>query len=258
MTLQEITARLRAAHIENAAGEARLLCEAFQGDALEAALTRRLTHYPLQYILGEWHFYREVYEVNESCLIPRSDTEILVELAIKRLRNGARFLDLCTGSGCVAISTLAARPDTSAVAVDLFPETLALATRNAAKNNVADRFTPRQYDILKSPDATFGTACFDAILSNPPYILDSVIPSLQPEVGYEPRAALAGGADGLDFYRAILQNWRKLLTPDGMMLFEIGYDQAEALRALAATADFECTIQRDYGGLDRVAVLTRA
>ena len=255
MTLQELTERLRAAEIENAAGEARLLWEAFQGEALEQALTRRLSHYPLQYILGEWHFYREVYQVNENCLIPRSDTEILVEQAIKKLGYGARFLDLCTGSGCVAISTLAARPDTTAVAVDLFPETLDLATKNAAKNGVAKRFTPRQYDVLTTPDSTFDAAGFDAILSNPPYIMDAVLSTLQPEVGYEPHAALAGGADGLVFYRAILQNWRKLLRKDGIILFEIGYDQAGALKELAASAGISCEIKKDYGGLDRVAIL---
>ena len=255
MTLQELTARLRAAKIENATGEAALLWEAFQGDALEAALNRRLSHYPLQYILGEWHFYREVYEVNENCLIPRSDTEILVEEAIKRLGNGARFLDLCTGSGCVAISTLAARPDTAAVAVDLFPEALNLAIKNAAKNGVEKRFTPREYDVLTAPDSTFDVAGFDAILSNPPYIVDAILPTLQPEVKCEPRAALAGGTDGLDFYRAILQNWRKLLRKGGIILFEIGYDQADALKELSALAGMSLEIKKDYGGLDRAAIL---
>ena len=256
MTLQELTAHLRTANIENAAGEARLLWEAFQGDALKAALEQRIAHYPLQYILGEWCFFREVYEVNESCLIPRADTEILVEQAIKRLGNGARFLDLCTGSGCVAISTLAARPDTTAVAVDLFPETLALATKNAAKNGVSARFTPIQYDVQKAPDCTFDTTGFDAILSNPPYIPNDVVPTLQAEVGYEPRAALAGGADGLDFYRVILQGWRKLLRPNGIILFEIGYDQGDALRNLAASIGMSCEIKKDYSALDRVAILT--
>ena len=256
MTLQELTARLRAANIENATGEARLLLEAFEGQALEEAVSRRVTHYPLQYILGEWHFYREVYEVDENCLIPRSDTEILVELATKTLANGARFLDLCTGSGCVAVSTLAARPDTTAVAVDLFEKTLALATRNAAKNGVAARFTPKQADVLCAPSEAFAGELFDAILSNPPYILDSVVPTLQTEVSFEPQAALAGGRDGLDFYRAILQNWRQLLKPNGIILFEIGYDQAGALRALATTVGMHCEIKKDYGGCDRVALLS--
>lgn len=255
MTLQELTARLRAADIENAAGEAKLLLESFRGEALENAVKRRLSHYPLQYILGEWYFYREVYEVNESCLIPRSDTEILVDEAIKKLCNGARFLDLCTGSGCVAISTLANRPDTTATVVDLFPETLALATRNAARNGVSDRFTPIRYDVLQAPDTKFAAESFDAILSNPPYIPNNVVPTLQTEVGFEPQAALAGGTDGLDFYRAILQNWRKLLRPHGILLFEIGYDQGDTLCQLAAAAGMRCEIKKDYGGLDRVAIL---
>ncbi|MBQ3064422.1 MAG: peptide chain release factor N(5)-glutamine methyltransferase [Clostridia bacterium] len=255
MDLQALTARLRAANIENATGEARLLWETFQGEALKKALARRLTGYPLQYILGEWYFYREVYEVNESCLIPRADTEILVECAIKTLGNGARFLDLCTGSGCVAISTLAARPDTTAIAVDLFPETLALATRNAAKNHVENRFTTVKYDVLHAPATGIFSGKFDAILSNPPYISDSIIPTLQTEVSFEPLAALAGGTDGLDFYRAILRNWVTYLKPGGIILFEIGYDQAEALAGLAANAGFTCEIKKDYGGQDRVAIL---
>ena len=257
MNVQELAARLRAAGIENHAGEARLLVESFQGDALTAALERRLSHYPLQYILGEWPFYREAYEVNEHCLIPRSDTEILVEEAIKTLGNGARFLDLCTGSGCIAVSTLASRPDTVAVAVDLFPETLALATRNAAKNGVAERFTPIRQDVLQGPDGVFAAASFDAILANPPYIPNDVVPTLQREVGFEPQAALAGGSDGLDFYRAILEKWCHLLTPDGVILFEIGYDQGAALTALAAAAGLTCTVKKDYGGNDRVAILRK-
>ena len=135
MTQQEIAAILKAAGIENATWEARLLFEALSGEALTRAVERRKEHYPLQYILGEWYFYRECYEVSEDCLIPRSDTEILVDVAIKMLPNGARFLDLCTGSGCVAISTLANRTDTVAKAVDLFPKTLAL-WENLCYNNL--------------------------------------------------------------------------------------------------------------------------
>ena len=164
MTKEQIKERLQAAKIENAAGEARLLWESFSGEALESAVQRRCTHYPLQYILGEWCFWRESYEVSEHCLVPRPDTEHLVEQAISRLPQDACFLDLCTGSGCVAISVLCSRPDTHAVAVDLFPETLALAERNAVKNGVRERLTPWLCDVLTGSDCTEE---FDAILSNP-------------------------------------------------------------------------------------------
>lgn len=245
--------RLAAAGIENALHEARMLCEAFADPtALDAAVLRREAHEPLQYILGEWGFWRETYEVSAHCLVPRPDTEHLVEAAIARLPRGARFLDLCTGSGCVAISVLASRPDTSAVAVDLFPETLALAARNAARNGVAQRVEFRLANVLESPPFT---GQFDAILSNPPYICTDVVDTLSHEVQREPRAALDGGADGLDFYRAILDKWRVLLCENGVLLFEIGYDQAEALQSLSRAARLRATILRDYGGNDRVAVL---
>lgn len=252
MDFIEVRAALLSAGIENAAQEARMLCEAFSGEALERAVARRATRYPLQYILGEWGFFRESYEVNESCLIPRPDTEILVEQAVKMLPNGARFLDLCTGSGCVAISTLASRPDTTAVAVDLFEDTLEIAKRNALRNGVAHRLEFVQADVLKPPRVV---GPFHAILSNPPYICNAVVPTLESEVHCEPAAALCGGEDGLDFYRAMLQHWRCLLAPDGFFLFEIGYDQAEALRALSEAAGLHVQVFRDYGGNDRVVLL---
>ncbi len=258
MTEQQITAALAAAGIENARGEARILKEAFTGEALEAALARRLTHYPLQYIVGEWEFCHETYRVTPDCLIPRADTEILVEKAITLLPQDARFLDLCTGSGCIAISTLAARPDLFATAIDLFPATLALAVENGIRNGVGDRLQPGICDVLAGPggDIPQNGATFDAILSNPPYIKNSVVPTLQEEVSHEPAAALCGGEDGLDFYRAILQKWRCVLKKDGFFLFEIGYDQGEALGALAEEHGLRAQIIKDYGGQDRVALLT--
>ena len=252
MNQREVRARLEQAGLENAAGEAALLCEFFDGEARERALTRRLAREPLQYILGQWWFYRECYEVSRDCLIPRSDTEILVEEAIRLLPPGARFLDLCTGSGCVAISTLASRPDLSAVAVDLFEPTLALAARNAVRNGVEKRISFVRADILQAPQIT---EHFDAILANPPYIPNAVVPTLQQEVHCEPAAALCGGTDGLDFYRSILKNWRTVLKKGGFLLMEIGYDQAQALTALGAQYGLGCTAKKDLGGHDRVVLL---
>lgn len=252
MTYGEIRERLQAAGIENAAGEARILCESLTGEALERAVERRATHYPLQYILGEWGFWRENYEVSEHCLIPRPDTETLVEKAVEMLPNGARFLDLCTGSGCVAISTLASRTDTCAVAVELFEPTLALAKRNARQNGVDTRFEGVLADVLKTPPVL---GDFDAILSNPPYIRADVMQGLSAEVKHEPFAALCGGVDGLDFYRAILQKWRALLRPNGFFLLEIGFDQAAALCELARANGLFATVYRDLGGNDRVVLI---
>lgn len=252
----QIKERLQAAGIENAAMEAKWLCESLSGDALSAAVEKRAAHYPLQYLLGEWDFYRECYEVSEDCLIPRADTELLVEKAIELLPQGARFLDLCTGSGCVAISTLCARPDTSATAVDFFDKTLALAGRNALRNGVSSRMEFKKADVLAAPTSIFeGT--YAAILANPPYITKEAMGDLQQEVRYEPSAALFGGDDGLDFYRAILEKWQGLLSPDGFFLFEIGFDQAEALAALATQHGYQSRVWQDLGGNDRTVLLYR-
>lgn len=270
LNYREICAQLEAAGVEDAAFEAAVLLEHFCGvsgatlpyrreepfesAALAEALARRLRHEPLQYLIGSWRFCGEEYEVNEHTLIPRADTELLVEEAVRLLPRGARFADLCTGSGCIAVSTLCMRRDATAVAVDLFPETLAVAERNAARNGVGDRVAFLRGDVL-APLPAVGEV--DAILSNPPYIRSAVVPTLAPELAYEPQAALDGGEDGLIFYRAILSHHACRLKADGVILFEIGYDQGEDLRALGAAHGFACRIRQDLGGCDRLAVLTR-
>lgn len=271
LTYYEICARFEAAGLEDAAADAAVLLAYFGGIStatlpfrknenivdprLARAVEQRANHYPLQYLVGEWGFCGQTYEVNEHTLIPRSDTETLVEEALKLLPRGACFADLCTGSGCIAISTLCMRRDTMAHAVDLFPETLAVAERNAVRNGVHDRVTFLCADVFRPLPIEAGT--LDAILSNPPYIRTEVVATLAPELAYEPAAALDGGGDGLDFYRAILRLHTPLLKEDGVILFEIGYDQGEDLRRMAGESGFECRIVRDLGGCDRVAVLTR-
>lgn len=274
MTLSRISELLQDAGIENAREEALLLVCAifgksrasvladpaadFESAELFAALDKRVSRYPLQYIFGEWSFFGETYRVSEDCLIPRSDTESLVEEAIKRLPRGAHFADLCTGSGCVAISTLAHRPDCDAVAVDVFPKTLALASENAERNGVRARFCPVLCDLLNEPtEELLALAPFDAVVSNPPYVRSAVVDALEPELFFEPRAALDGGADGLVFYRTIVANFLPLLTKDGCFLFEIGFDQADDLRAIARMEGLFCEIRRDLSGNPRVAILTR-
>ncbi len=274
MLFEEICRVLKKAGIDDSDREAALLLEKFCGvpsaslpsrkneDFSDPSLIRgvklRASRYPLQYILGEWYFYGEKYIVNEHCLVPRPDTELLVELAIKKLPKNAVFADLCTGSGCVAVSTLAHRPDCKAFAFELYEDTLSLAKENARLNGVGDRFYPFEADVLK-PLSVFseGEAPFDAILSNPPYIRTSVIESLEAEVKHEPFAALDGGEDGLIFYRAILEIHSPLLRKDGFIAFEIGFDQGEQLKALAEKHSLECEILKDYGGNDRVAFLKK-
>lgn len=270
-----LTAALASAGIEEAPWEARLLLErltdaspatlmadrhrVFDSPALDAAVEKRLTRYPLQYILGEWDFCGLTFTVNENCLIPRPDTEILVEEAIRLLPKNARVADLCTGSGCVAVATLCHRPDITAAALELFPETLALAAHNAERNGVADRFTPICADLLGDGVTLLGkSAPFDAILSNPPYIPTAVVADLSPEVHTEPHAALDGGKDGLLFYHAILRDYAPMVKPGGLILLEIGYDQGEALVSLGREyiPDGTTRILKDLGGNHRVAVIT--
>ena len=273
MTVTDIAALLQHANVENAAEEALLLAAHVTGVSSDRLRTRRqqplpdaegkladlvrrrAAHEPLQYLVGTWGFWRQEYEVSPDCLIPRADTEILVEYAVKHAPRGGRVLDLCTGSGCIAVSLLCERPDLTGVAVELYPETLALARRNATRNGLDDgRLTFWQGDVLKG-DFLPMLGTFDMILSNPPYVPSATVDTLAPELLHEPRAALDGGADGLVFYRRMLAtDYRAALRPGGLLAFEIGYDQADALRALAAPD--VCEVLRDLGGCDRVACIT--
>lgn len=270
MTFSQLCTRLENAEISDAKREAALLLEHFCGrplcaledetdyasKALDRAVKKRCQHEPLQYLLGKWDFYHQTYFVTPDCLIPRSDTEILVEEAIRVLPQGACFADLCTGSGCIGISILCERPDTRCMAIDKFMRCVFLAIRNAVYNRVSDRFHASAIDLFADAEIRFSLIePFDAIVSNPPYIPSAVIPALSPEVRAEPVAALDGGEDGLKFYRKIL-SFSKFLKPGGRMLLEIGYDQADAVTSLAKEAGFsEIRVIKDLGGNDRVVSL---
>ncbi len=265
VTLTGLTEALRRAGIEEAPAEARLLFAHYTGarmaalygenpasdsPALAEAAERRLTREPLAYILGEAPFWRQTYRIGPGCLIPRTDTETLVEQAIALLPLGAHFADLCTGSGCIAVSVLCDRPDTAALGADISAAALAFAAKNASRYRVGERLTLWQSDLLQ--EEPYGI--FDAILANPPYIAAPVLRTLAPEVRREPREALDGGEDGLLFYRRFL-SFRHCLTPDGFFLFECGFDQREALAALAADAGLTFTPHFDCGGNFRVCLL---
>lgn len=267
MKLSTLTARLEAAGIEEAACEARLLFSAVTGltprdliasdpealdDAILPLLARREAREPLSYILGEAPFFRSMLKVSPDCLIPRADTERLCELAIEKLPRGAHFADLCTGSGAIAVTVLSERPDTTALATDISEGALALARQNAERLGVGERLTLIRSDLLT--EAPCGR--FDAILSNPPYIPSADLLGLSPEVGYEPRIALDGGADGLVFYRRLL-SLGTLLSDGGFFLLECGYDQGEDLGRLAEEYGYELTPFYDYGKNFRGGILCR-
>ncbi|MBQ4556862.1 MAG: peptide chain release factor N(5)-glutamine methyltransferase [Clostridia bacterium] len=253
MTFSEIKDTLAAAGIENCDGEARILLEEFSGDALENAVERRISHEPLQYIIGKWDFYREEYFVSPSCLIPRSDTEILVDYLVKNLPQNASFLDLCTGSGCIAISTAKNRRDARGKACDISSDALAIAEKNKAHNGVpAVDFFIGDVTIPFASDEKF-----DCIVSNPPYIRSEDMNSLEKELSHEPRIALDGGDDGMHFYRAIVKNYKDNLKCDGFFAFEMGYDQRDDVALLAKEHGFKFEEIYDYGGNFRVAILKR-
>lgn len=268
MTIKETQNRLIKAGIENAAGEALILWEHFSGiprskliimkneewelPALEEALVRRENHEPLQYILGEWSFMRESYEVNPSTLVPREDTEILVTYAIENVAKNGVFADLCAGSGCVGISTLAARGDLSCVAVELYKETLETAKRNAKRNGVDSRITFLQADVREPVFPK--DMLFDAVLSNPPYVTVSEWEALAEDVKKEPKAALTDGGDGLSIIRRIIEIYPHHLKEGGFIALEMGAGQGEAVSKIAEENGLSCRILRDFSGKDRVAL----
>ena len=272
MTLTDMQRRLAAAGIEDAAWEARLLAahytglsdarlllmgrEELEAPGLEAAVARRETREPLQYILGEWSFMGLSFSVNSHCLIPRPDTETLVEHAVRHLPKNARVADLCTGSGCVGIALVHYRPDITVRAVDLFPETAKMAEENARRLGVSDRFTVQVGDVTEeifSPDERFA-----AIVSNPPYITLEEMKDLAPELSYEPRAALTDEGDGLSVIRGVLAAASRHLEDDGLLLMEFGAAQGEAVSRLAREYSFyDVHILKDAAGRDRVLCARR-
>lgn len=252
--------KLRAAGIEAAQLEAReLVCCAagksrdqfYRDMALYASdqvveklaelLARRLAGEPVAYLIGEWEFYGLSLDITPDVLIPRMDTEVLAERAILLARaagEGARVLDLCAGSGCVGLAVAANVPGCRVVLADLSEAALQVCKRNVRRNDLNARVTCVQANALAKPDPTLWD--FDVIACNPPYIPSGDIAGLDVCVrDYEPRSALDGGADGLDFYRAIAQNWGAALRLGGSLLFEVGIGQAADVAGLLARNGFE-------------------
>lgn len=211
------------------------------------ALEQRAVHVPLQHLLGYQDFMGLRFQVNEHVLIPRQDTEILVEEAMRYLHDGMRILDLCTGSGCILLSLLHYSNDCEGTGVDISKEALQVAAQNAELLGI-------KADFLKSDLYEKVTGKFDLLVSNPPYIERKVIPTLMEEVReYDPYIALDGGEDGLDFYRRIISGAQDYLKRGGQILMEIGSGQAKAVSELLREAGFkEIDICRDFAGLDRV------
>ena len=223
--------------------------------AIDSALEMRAQGIPIQYVLGEAWFYGNRFIVSHDCLIPQPDTEHCVSLALSHLKNGDTLLDLCTGSGCIAISILKENTSVRGTAVDISAPALEIAQRNALENGVADRLTLLKSDVL-SDNISKLIASADVIVSNPPYINTNAIPTLSKEVQCEPLLALDGGADGMDFYRHFIKNLTKHMKPSAVMILEIGYDQSDRILALCQIEGLVCRLHRDFGDNIRVAEIS--
>ncbi len=213
----------------------------------EIAVQKRAEHIPLQYIIGEQEFMGLRFKVNSNVLIPRQDTETLVEQVLKIVKPGMKVLDLCTGSGCVLISVLKNAPELTGMGSDISKTALLVAKENAKLHEVdAEWVRSDLFDNI--------TETFDVIMANPPYIPTGEILSLMPEVrDFEPENALDGGVDGLDFYRKIAGQVKDYLNPGGYVYMEIGYDQGEAVSELMRNAGFtEVEVIKDLARNDRV------
>lgn len=212
----------------------------------EELLARRTSHEPLQYIIGTQEFMGLSFVVRDGVLIPRQETELLVEEALP-LSKGKRVLDMCTGSGCIIVSIAKLANPAQAVGVDVSEQALAVAKENATRLEVQASFL--QSNLFEQVEGQF-----DVIVSNPPYIASNVIPELMPEVReYEPMLALDGKEDGLFFYRTIISQAKEYLVEDGTILFEIGHDQGEAVATLLEQAGYEnIVVKKDYAGLNRI------
>lgn len=247
LLIEGVTGMNRASQIANSNSE-------ISGEIQEKLISmaqKRAEHLPLQYILGKWSFMGFEFKVGEGVLIPRDDTEVLVGLCLDYLKNsnGKAALDLCAGSGVVSVA-LDKLANADVTAVELSDKAYNFLLENIKGTNIK----PHKGDIFECY-RDFEAKSFDLIASNPPYIKTDEIETLQTEVGYEPKTALDGGADGLDFYRTIARRWTPLLKSGGAMAFELGEGQAEYVGGLMADNGYiNIKTAKDLGGTDRAII----
>jgi release factor glutamine methyltransferase len=219
-------------------------------------IKRRRKGEPVAYLRGHKEFFGRSFRVDGRVLVPRADTEILVETALSRTADrsmGRRYLDLCTGSGCVAISLAKERPTSHVFAVDASADALAVAKENAVRLGAASNVAWLEGDLFE-PIASLGSK-FELITANPPYIPEGELAALSPDIrDFEPRLALSGGADGLDVVRRIVKDAPRFLRQEGVLAVEMGMGQAARVLRLFEEAGFVAVkIDKDYGGHERVA-----
>ena len=256
-----LEARLLVSHAVGKSKEAflrdlRLYTSTENEQKINALLQRRLAGEPLAYLIGEWEFYGLPIKVTPDVLIPRMDTEVLVETAVNALvgrKMDARILDLCSGSGCIGCAISHELPAARLVMVDISDRALEVSKQNLRLNR-QNRTICLKADALAKPPMSIGT--FDLIVSNPPYVPSFEILTLDSSVrDYEPLGALDGGEDGLMFYRAIVRNWKGVLRPGGQLMFEVGETQADAVSDLMRGAGFrDIATVEDTVGVRRVVI----
>ena len=216
-------------------------------EKLFSAAKKRAEGYPLQYIIENWEFFGRKFFVGEGVLIPRPETELLCEVVLKYFSRTMppKIVDLCSGSGCIAITIAKELPGADVTAVELYEEAFGYLSKN-------NGFHGNPVKTVKG-DALEPFGSFDCIVSNPPYITDEEMKELQTEVTFEPETALFGGTDGLDFYRAISKNWYSHLNEGGLIAFEIGDTQGKAVADILTENGYKnAGIMKDYEGRDRV------
>lgn len=223
----------------------------YQKNYLTVILHQREIHYPLQYIFGEWEFYGRPFKVGVGVLVPRADTEILVEKCIELLKGKEfpKILDLCTGSGCIGITLAKEIKNSQIKMVEKYKE-----AKNYAEQNIL--LNKAENTELIMGDIFSGTASdesYDLIVSNPPYVTKEEMNEISPETKMEPETALLGGEDGLDFYRAIIEKYKNSLNENGIMAFEVGYKQSENVAELLRINGFrDITVTNDLNNIGRV------
>ena len=269
----DLRARLRKAGVEDATQAARELVCAASGktknellrdgplyaspEVVQAAgelCARHLAGEPVAYLIGEWEFYGLGLDISPAVLIPRPDTEVLVQTVVHELSTGAdcRVLDLCAGSGCIGLAVASQLLRARVLLGEIDDEALKVCRQNIRRNQLSARVTSLRVDAREKPSRQLGE--FDCIISNPPYIPTADIAGLDSSVrDHEPHLALDGGEDGLDFYRVIADKWRDALVPNGLMAFEVGIGEAdEVLRIMRANGFGDIQIVRDLNDIPRV------
>ncbi len=218
---------------------------------LYEAVERRVQQEPLQYIIGEWEFFGLRMFCGQGCLIPRPETELLVEKAIELIPKGGHFLDLCTGSGCISVAILNNRKDVTGTAVDISAEALEYAKKNAAYHKVEKRL-----EFVNMPlEEYLPITVPDCIISNPPYVKTDDVDAFPIVMKYEPRIAFDGGHDGLEFYKTIAKRYSsRFLKDGGFLLLEAGYDTVREVEAILKYRKMQTQVLEDMFGVERVCI----